>query len=117
MDINGKLKEETSALGANAVMNIEYRREIRFGLCKVIAASGQPIYIENTENIIKTAPKETNSNIYLGIFCILIGIKNCIPHFDFFSYIFSLFGTYFLFTGVSMWRRYTNKTLYWGYTA
>jgi len=114
-DINRKLKEEASPLGANAVMNVKYRREIRFGLGKVIEGSGQPIYIENTENIIKTAPKGTIINIILGICWITVGLFNDYNTFRFaLYYLLGLSGIYTIFTVVSMWRGYANKTYYLG---
>ena len=48
-DVNLKLKEQASKLGANAIVNVEYNRGISMTSWKALTATGTAVIIESDE--------------------------------------------------------------------
>lgn len=78
-DINEKLKEKASNLGANAIINVSYEKGI-LTLFRGIRGIGQAVYIKDLENIEKTYPAGNTFLLIYGFFWLIWGLL------DFYNY-------------------------------
>ncbi len=72
-DINEKLKEKASDLGANAIINVGYEQGI-LTLFRGIRGIGQAVYIKDLENIEKTYPAGNTFFMIYGFFWLIWGL-------------------------------------------
>jgi hypothetical protein len=79
-DVNKKLKEKASNLGANTVINVGYEQGI-LTLFRGIMGIGQAVYVEDLENVEKTHLPDTS--IYIGgLLWLYFGLQGYYHHFS-----------------------------------
>lgn len=106
-DVNGKLKEKASSLGANAVIRVVYNQSI-FSSFRGMKGTGQAVYIEDLENIEKTFPTGSGLSIFLGISWLFLGL---LGYNDYHQFYIS-FGLILILEGVFIRLDYINKTYF-----
>lgn len=106
-DVNEKLKEKASNLGANAVINVVYKQGI-FALFRGVRGYGRAVFIEDLENVEKTYPPGTNFLLILGFFWVMMGLLGFNDHNQFYLPLGITMVIYGVFTRLG----YTNKTFF-----
>ncbi|MGB9936360.1 MAG: hypothetical protein ACPK7O_01435 [Methanobacterium sp.] len=72
-DINEKLKQKASNLGANVVIEVKYNQKIST-LFRKLEGSGTAAYIKNIENMERAPPSGNSFSIFAGIIWIFLGV-------------------------------------------
>ncbi len=105
-DVNEKLKERASNLGANAVIGVRYEKGI-FTLFRGIRGIGQAVYIKDMENVEKKYPSGTVP-ILLGAMWVILGLLGYHDYQQFYI----PFGLAMIILGISTRQRYMNKIFF-----
>lgn len=106
-DVNEKLKEKASDLGANAVIRVGYEQGI-LTLFRGIRGIGQAVYIKDLENVEKTNPQGTAFYMIMGFFWVIIGLFGFNDYHQFLLPI----GISMIIYGVFNRLGYINKTFF-----
>jgi len=106
-DVNEKLREKASNVGANAVIRVRYEQGI-FTLFRGIRGVGQAVYIKDLENVEKTHPPGSGLLLFLGVVWLILGLMGYNDYHQFYIPI----GLIMIIYGFFTLRGYTNKTFF-----